>query len=286
MLKATLFVWCLLLASSSYNAQFAFESPYYQEYNPYSELGSYPNTDTSPYYQPFYHPMYEQDQYYGPDEDEDEEYFSPFYMREPGIGRLNGTGKLGKPNRPNFAGRPNIGNRPNRPLGIAGRPSIGGKPNRPLGIAGRPSIGGKPNRPNRPNRPIGSKPDIAGRPGKPTRPFLGRPRPGAKPSGDNKQKPTPFLNWLRRILMKWISFLATLFPNLFTTVTSTQTITEVSTCTISTTACAGRRRRAVIEDLIDHNSDEQLERISSSITPEYVSHIFLNCLSLVTFNNS
>ena len=268
MLKATLFVWCLLLASSSYNAQFAFQSPYYQEYNPYSELGSYPMTDASPYYQSFYQPMYEQDQYYGPDDDEDEEYFSPFYMREPGIGRLNGTGKLGKPNRPNFAGRPNIGNRPNRPLGIAGRPSIGGKP----------------------NRPIGSKPDIAGRPGKPTRPILGRPRPGAKPSGgkpdaDNKQKPTPFLNWLRRILLRWIAFLAQLFPNLFTTVTSTQTITEVSTCTVSTTACAGRRRRAVIEDLIDHTSDEQLERISFSITPEYVSNIFLNYLSLATFNN-
>ncbi len=257
MLKGTLFIWCLLLASSSYNAQFASLSPDdpHQEFDPYLPFGGYPNTDFSSYHPSFYHPMYEQEQYYGldEDEDEDEDFYTSSYFREPGVGRRNGTGKIGKPNRLNIAGRPSIGNRPNRPLGSA------------------------PKRPNRPNRPLGSKPkqpNIAGRPGKPKRPVIGRPRPGVKPGAGskpgkpgagNKQRPTLFLNWLRRLLQRFIAILARLFPNLYSTVYSTQTFTEISTCTISTTACAGRRRRAFIEHLIKHNTDDQL---STYITPE------------------
>lgn len=261
MLKATLFVWCLLLATSSYNAQFTIENPYYhQGYNPYySQLGGYPITDPSSYYHSFYHPMYDQDQYYGPYEDEGEDYYTSFYMRSPGIIRQNGTLKIGKPNRLNIAGRPSIGNRPNRPE-VTGRPSAGAKPNRPIG-----------SRPNRPN--------INGRPGKlglqncPTCqniwPCKNCQIDVINPDGTTVTKPG-LVRWLRRILIKWIPVLTVIFPNLFSTVTNTQTVIQVSTCTVSTTACAGRRRRAVIKDLIDQVvADEQLEReMFASITPE------------------
>jgi hypothetical protein len=48
------------------------------------------------------------------------------------------------------------------------------------------------------------------------------------------------------------SSLALLLPNLFSMTTTTLTSTSSLTCTASTTACAGRRRRAIVEDLLDH----------------------------------
>ncbi len=234
MLKTTLFVWCLLLTTSSYNAQFTFESPNYQEFNPYSQL-DYPITDPFSYYQPFNHPMYQQ-QYNVPIDSKD--YDSSFYFREPDVGLLNSTG-IPKLSELNIVGRTKIGNQQNQPD----------------------------------DSPVGST-RIGGRPRKPTRPIIGRPRPGAKPSvgtnpnesdSGNEQRLVPLLNWLRGILLRFIALLARLFPNLYSTVYSTQTFTEVSTCTVSTTACAGRRRRAFIEHLIKHSANEQL---STSITPE------------------
>lgn len=287
MLKTTLFVWCLLLASSSYNAQFANGGTNYQEYDPYLQFGGYPITDPSIYHPSFYHPIYEQDQYYALDEDEDQDYSSSLYFRKPGgIRRVNGTGKIGKPNRLNTAGRPNIRGKPKRPLGSKPiRPNIAGKPGSPM-KQNRPNIAGRPGKPIRCKWCTngGIKPGLIGAIGGIGSGALGGIGSGALGgigsgsiniggggllsallSGINFNNRPGILNLLRQILLNWISFLSALFPNLFTSVTSTQTVTQVSTCTISTTACAGRRRRAFIDDLLDKASSEEL---STSIAPE------------------
>ena len=59
------------------------------------------------------------------------------------------------------------------------------------------------------------------------------------------------------------SVLASRFPELFTPKTKTETRTSFITCTKSTTACAGRRRRAALKDLMD--DPLELERKALSL---------------------
>ncbi len=58
------------------------------------------------------------------------------------------------------------------------------------------------------------------------------------------------------------SYLAPLFPRLFTTVTRKTTLTSFFTCTKSTTACAGRRRRAALKDLMDDPIEMERKALS------------------------
>ena len=58
------------------------------------------------------------------------------------------------------------------------------------------------------------------------------------------------------------SVLASLFPEQFETVTRTVTRTSFFTCTKSTTACAGRRRRAIIKDLLDDPLEMERKALS------------------------
>ena len=58
------------------------------------------------------------------------------------------------------------------------------------------------------------------------------------------------------------SYLAPLFPRHFSTVTRKTTLTSFITCTKSTTACAGRRRRAALKDLMDEPIEMEREALS------------------------
>jgi len=58
------------------------------------------------------------------------------------------------------------------------------------------------------------------------------------------------------------SYLAPLFPSFFTTVTRKTTLTSFFTCTKSTTACAGRRRRAALKDLMDDPIEMERKALS------------------------
>lgn len=59
-----------------------------------------------------------------------------------------------------------------------------------------------------------------------------------------------------KAVMKYAeSYLAPHFPSQFRTVTTTEKKTSYFSCTVSTTACAGRHRRAVIKHLLDKKTD-------------------------------
>lgn len=133
-----------------------------------------------------------------------------------------------------------------------------------INIAARTSIGNKQSLPKIDS--INYKLNTAGLPaGKPTRPIIdNRRRLTANPSGGanpSKQMPTPILNWIRRILQRFIGLLSRLFPNIFSTNSAMTTISITSVyCTHSTTQCVRRRRRDVINHIINHTAKEQPRR--------------------------
>jgi len=56
---------------------------------------------------------------------------------------------------------------------------------------------------------------------------------------------------LKSVMKYAESYLAPLFPSQFRTVTTTEKRTSYFSCTVSTTACVARHRRAVIKHLLD-----------------------------------
>jgi len=75
-----------------------------------------------------------------------------------------------------------------------------------------------------------------------------------------------FAQLIQQIINAIISYvesvLASRYPELFTTKTKTETRTSFITCTKSTTACAGRRRRAALKDLMDDPIEMEREALS------------------------
>ncbi len=80
-------------------------------------------------------------------------------------------------------------------------------------------------------------------------------------------------NLVQTIISAIVSYaekvLASLFPDQFSTITKTETKTSFFTCTKSTTACAGRRRRAIIKDLLDDpvELERQFLSLASPLLP-------------------